>query len=182
MNRIAVVGMAGHTAFLAVERLPEPGETAKAFSVHFEPGGKGFNQALAFSRAGSRVSFAGRYGENDAYLMDLLKDSGVDTSLSLISRTETGKAIVTVSKDGENSIIVYRGANGDIPREYIERVLSRFHRGDLLILQNEIANLGGIIKLASEKKLITVLNPSPADENVKEEYFDIIDYRKVFYI
>ncbi|MBR5314097.1 MAG: ribokinase, partial [Clostridia bacterium] len=57
MSKISVIGLVGNSAFLAVDEFHKAGETLKAKSIHFEPGGKGFNQAVAAARFGCEVSF-----------------------------------------------------------------------------------------------------------------------------
>ena len=47
MSKVAVIGIVGNSVFLPVEKFHVGGETVEAKSVHFELGGKGFNQAVA---------------------------------------------------------------------------------------------------------------------------------------
>ena len=46
MSKIAIIGIVGNSVFLPVDEFGVGGETVDAKSVHFELGGKGFNQAL----------------------------------------------------------------------------------------------------------------------------------------
>ena len=62
MNKVAVIGMVGNSAFLSVDRFHLAGETVAATGIHFEPGGKGFNQAVAAARFGAEVAFLGAVG------------------------------------------------------------------------------------------------------------------------
>ena len=62
MNKVAVIGVAGNSVFLSVGRFASEGETVEAQSVHFEPGGKGFNQAVAAARYGADVAFLSATG------------------------------------------------------------------------------------------------------------------------
>lgn len=62
LGKIAVIGMVGNSAFLSVERFLQPGETVAASGIYFEPGGKGFNQAVAAARFGAQVAFLGAVG------------------------------------------------------------------------------------------------------------------------
>ena len=50
MSKIAVIGMVGSSAFLPVDRFHTGGETAVAKDFHLEPGGKGYNAAVAAKR------------------------------------------------------------------------------------------------------------------------------------
>ena len=62
MSRVAVIGIVGNSVFLEVDKFHEGGETVEARSVHFELGGKGFNQAVAAARYGAEVSFLAAVG------------------------------------------------------------------------------------------------------------------------
>ena len=71
MSRIAVIGIAGNSVFLPVSEFHVGGETVEASSVHFEPGGKGFNQAVAAKRSGGVVSFFAAVGKmKNKFLVD----------------------------------------------------------------------------------------------------------------
>lgn len=95
---------------------PAPGETVVTNSIDFFPGGKGANQAVAAATAGFdvRVQMLGAVGEDvagDVQLAALLS-AGVDASLvRRVIGTPTGRAYITVSHDGQNSIVVGLGAN-----------------------------------------------------------------------
>ena len=52
-------------------------------------------------------------------------------------------------------------------REFVDRVISKFERGDILLLQNEINELSYIIDKAYERGLEIILNPSPYDQNLE---------------
>lgn len=124
-----------------VEHIVQPGETLVADTLSKFPGGKGLNQAIAIAKAGVEVYFAGCIGEDDTMLRPILKQAGVEISNLLPVKEPTGQAIIQVDKNGENSIIIYRGANGAVTKEQIDKVLKQFEEGDLLLLQNEVSNL-----------------------------------------
>ena len=143
-----------------------PGETMAAEKVETFCGGKGLNQSVALARAGSRVFHAGCVGAADGgMLLDCLRDSGAD--VSLVRRLEdcpTGHAIIQVDRSGENCILLFGGANQAITRRQIDETLAGFDPGDLLVLQNEISELGWLITAAAEKGMVIALNPSPMTE------------------
>ena len=150
-----------------VEHIVQPGETLVADRLSKFPGGKGLNQAIAISKAHVPVFFAGCIGEDDTMLRPILKQSNVDISSLQEVKESTGQAIIQVDKNGENSIVIYRGANGAVTEDYIDRVLKQFDAGDILLLQNEISNLLYLIKKASEMGMKIILNPSPFEEQLK---------------
>ena len=74
-----------------------------------------------------------------------------------------------MDKNGQNSILLFGGANRSQWRENIDEILESFQAGDVLLLQNEINNLEYIIEKAWEKKLIIALNPSPIRAYLKTQ-------------
>lgn len=150
-----------------VEHIVRPGETLVADKISKYPGGKGLNQAIAIAKAGAQVYFAGCIGKDDTMLRPILMESGVDVSCLLSVEETTGQAIIQVDANGENSIIIHRGANGLVTTGHIDQVLAEFEDGDMLLVQNEISNLLYLIKSASEKGMKIILNPSPFEEMLK---------------
>lgn len=151
-----------------VDDFVKPGETKKSLSFQVFPGGKGLNQSVALARAGAAVYHAGKIGTDGQWLADLMKTSGVDTTLVEKAKCDTGKAIIQVSDTGQNAIILYEGANQEMDRKYIERVLDQFCAGDILVLQNEINLVPEMIELARQRGLKIALNPSPANEVIHQ--------------
>ena len=160
----------------SVDNMVNPGETISAKSVEKFPGGKGLNQSIACARAGVPVFHAGHIGGDGEFLREIMKNSGVDTRYLKTTDKLTGNAIIQVTPNGENSIIVYGGANREITKEYVDEVLSDFAENDFLILQNEISEIPYIIEKASEIGMKIVLNPSPFDERIKTIDFDKLSY------
>ena len=151
-----------------VEHIVQPGETLVAGKMSRFPGGKGLNQSIAIAKAGAKVYLAGCVGQDDTILRPVLLEAGVDISNLSVVEEPTGQAIIQVDKNGENSIVIYRGANGAVTKTYIDEVLERFASGDLLVLQNEVSNLQYLIKKASAKGMKIILNPSPFEESIRQ--------------
>ncbi len=117
-----MVGSANVDMVVQVRDLPKPGETVLARSYHDFPGGKGANQAMAAARLGRAVAFVGRIGPDDGgeLVRSALADEGVDVSeLRAIADQATGRAIVLVDADAENSIVVVGGANAAMQPEHV---------------------------------------------------------------
>ncbi|MCQ2771460.1 MAG: PfkB family carbohydrate kinase [Clostridia bacterium] len=87
----------------------------------------------------------------------------------------SGHAIIEVDPSGENRIILFGGANQVNDEEYAMKVLSNFEKGDYVLLQNEIALTPAVAKMAHEKGMIVVLNPSPYNEKINEIDLNNID-------
>ena len=139
-------------------------------------GGKGFNQAIALSRAGEKVSFAGLIGKDGTFLLDSLKSEGIDTALVDKINTPSGHAVIQVDTEGQNCILVVSGANGCVSKEYINLVLSKFTAGDIIVLQNEISNIEYVIEKAHAIGMKNFFNPSPCDFKIGSCNLDYVDF------
>ncbi len=150
-----------------VDHIIAPGETENSGSVMENCGGKGLNQSIALSKAGVSVFHAGQVGEEGSLLIEKCKENGVDATYIKKIPGRTGHTIIQVDKNGQNSIILFGGANRQLTKEYIDEVLSAFDRGDIILLQNEVNLLDHIIDRAFEKGMTIILNPSPFDDALK---------------
>ena len=151
-----------------VEHFPMPGETLSSDSYEVHVGGKGLNQSVALAKAGAQVRHAGAVGEDGGFLLDYLKSTGVDTSLVKVADVATGHAIIEVDKNGQNSILLFGGANKAVSPEYCDKVLENFGTGDVILLQNEISSVGYIMEAAYKKGMRIAFNPSPIDDSIKD--------------
>lgn len=137
------------------------GETIHALSRSVFPGGKGLNQSIALARAGAKVYHAGCVGKDGELLRSLLRENGVEIPFLATVEEATGYALIQVQPDGENSIVLYAGANEQITGEMAEKVLAHFEKGDVLLLQNEISAIPEIAEAAAEKGMRIFYNPAP---------------------
>lgn len=161
----------------SLDHFVQKGETISSEALHIFPGGKGLNQSVALGRAGVSVSHAGAVGKDGDFLLELLKESCVDTKyIQVLEGVQTGTAIIQNDKSGDNCIILYSGANHQITKEQIANTISDFEKGDFLVLQNEINGMESIMRVAEEKGLKIVLNPSPMNEKILELPLQYVDY------
>ncbi len=151
-----------------VDHIVLPGETIDAADVQTNCGGKGLNQSIALARAGAQVFHAGMIGEDGGALLDACRDTGVDVGLVRTVEGRTGHAIIQVDRLGQNSIVLFGGANRALTASYIEEALEGFGPDDVIVLQNEVNMLPQIIEAASTRGLRIVLNPSPFDDRIAE--------------
>lgn len=149
-----------------VDHIVISGETISSSEMNTFPGGKGLNQSIALARAGAKVYHAGMIGEDGLVLLELLEKEGVNCDNVKIINEKTGTAFIQVDHNGQNSIIVYGGANRKITEQYIDNVLRSFDDEDIILLQNEISNIDYIIKKSFEKEMKIVFNPSPVDDKL----------------
>ena len=159
----------------SVDRIVAPGETISSFSLSRGAGGKGANQAAALAKAGMETCMAGKIGRDGEFLLELLESYGVRTEHVIRYDGPSGQAIIQVDKDGQNSIVLFSGGNGLVRPEEIDHVLSAFGKGDLVLLQNEIANTDLLMKKAKSLSLRIALNPSPWNERARDLPLDLAD-------
>ncbi|MEZ5997213.1 MAG: ribokinase [Hyphomonas sp.] len=120
---ITVVGSINLDIVATGPDLPRPGETVTNARLARHPGGKGANQALAAKRLGANVQLVGAVGADEmaTEALSLLQEGGVDLSnVAHINGETTGAALIAVSADGENQIVVCPGANNALRPEDIE--------------------------------------------------------------
>ena len=151
------------------------GETLAANSYQMFAGGKGANQSVALAQAGACVYHAGKIGGDDNWLLDKLTEFGVDMTHTLVGNAPTGHAVIQVDLTGRNAIVIFGGANRQIDREHMERSLSHFSRGDLLLLQNEINGVSHLIEAGHSQELTVCFNPAPYDPAVQQYPLDMVD-------
>ncbi|MDF7640513.1 ribokinase [Bifidobacterium sp. ESL0784] len=152
------------------------GQTITSSGLNQYPGGKGLNQSIAAGKAGAAIRHAGMIGEDGVFLRDLLDQAGVDTSEVEVSKKErTGNAIIQRNHDGDNCIVLYSGANRAFTKDFVDEVLSKFDKGDWLLVQNETNLLGYIVEQAHRRGMKVAMNPSPADELLDEVDLSLVD-------
>ena len=128
---ITVVGSVNLDLVASGAPLPHPGETVTGARLARYPGGKGANQALAAARLGHKVRLIAAVGHDDMAeeALKLLREGGVDLSAThYLNGETTGVALIAVSPEGENLIVVCPGANNalsasDVEGENIEHML-----------------------------------------------------------
>ncbi len=139
---VIVLGSANRDYTVVVDRHPLPGETLLGGNIATGTGGKGANQAAAAARAGARPIFVGAVGDDSTGtdMLTELSDAGVDVShVARTAEAPTGVALITVSKAGENTIVVAAGANATLrPESTAALVASLITPGSVLLSQLEI--------------------------------------------
>lgn len=137
--------------FYRVPHLPGPGETLAATEFQQGLGGKGANMSVAAARAAARVVHIGAVGPDGAWAIERLLEYGVDTRHITMIETATGHANITVDAQGENSIVLFSGANHNVSDQMIGAALSEASPRDFLLMQNE--TLGQMFAAQTAKTL-----------------------------
>lgn len=149
------------------EKLPAWGETFMGRGFQLGPGGKGSNQAVAAARAGARVSFLSKLG-NDPFgdlARATYRDEGIDTRHLLATATPTGAAaIILDAHSGENAIIVVPGACFELTPEEVDGMRDLIGESAIFVTQLELAlpTVERGLALARSLGVPTILNPAPA--------------------
>ena len=165
--RIVVVGSANTDLQFMSDAVPRGGETifGTGFDIGF--GGKGANQAVAASLCGAHVGMVAAVGGDllGAETLRNFKSRGVDTSgVRVIDAAATGAALILVEPDGENRIIVVKGANDLLRPADVDAAASQLAAADLILLQFEIplATVYHTIRFAKAHNVRCMVNPAPA--------------------
>ncbi|MEU8412450.1 ribokinase [Amycolatopsis japonica] len=162
-SQVLVIGSANADLVVPVDRRPGGGETVLGGDTILSPGGKGANTAVAAARLGADVALLGAVGD-DPYgelLKRSLAESGVDTGSLRTSERPTGIAYITVTPDGENSILVSPGANSALRPEDVD-----LDGAEIVVLSLEIPleTVEHAVAKAVDHHVKTLLNLSPAAE------------------
>ena len=161
MKRVLNIGSLNIDRCYDVEDFVRAKETISALGYATHTGGKGLNQSVALARAGAQVTHAGAVGEDGEMLLQVLRDSGVDTAHMLRVPGPSGHAIIQIDPKGQNCILIYAGANAAVDKAYVDRVLSGFAPGDILLLQNETTSVAYAMEQGKKQGMYVALNPSP---------------------
>ncbi|MGM5471643.1 ribokinase [Bacillus pumilus] len=179
MSHIVVVGSCSMDLVVTSNKRPNAGETVLGESFKTVPGGKGANQAVASARLGADVYMIGRVGD-DTYGQDILsnlQDQGVRTSyMKPVTEMESGTAHIILA-EGDNSIVVVKGANNEVTPDYVREALSTIDDIGMVLIQQEIPEetVEAVCAICSEKEIPVILNPAPA-RKVSQQVLDQATY------
>jgi ribokinase len=165
---VVVVGSLNVDLVVRAKRLPQAGETVAGQSFETFSGGKGFNQAVAAKRTGSRVAMIGKVGQDQFGLRlrsALQNEAIVSNHVTECSdpHTSTGTALITVDAQGRNQIVVVPGANFAWDSQEIEKASTLIQKAKMLLLQLEVPVSICIqaAQLAQQHGVKVMLTPAP---------------------
>ena len=166
-NKVTVVGSLNVDTTLRIKRMPLPGETLAAADKTSAAGGKGANQAVAAARSGAQTAFVGQVGTDNGGEMMIkdLQDNGIDTTgIRENGQVGTGSAAILLDEDGQNSILVYGGANQQLSVDDVVAAKQQIAAADFVIAQFETPQAATLkaFQIAKENGVKTILNPAPA--------------------
>src|ERR1700719_4775684 len=164
--RIAVVGSANIDLTTFTDRFPKPGETifGQRFDLGF--GGKGANQAVAARLCGADVFMVARVG-NDLFgpaTIDNFKKLGIDTThVKQVEGLSSGVAPIFVEPNGQNRILVMKGANDALKAADVDAAADVLKTADCIVLQFEIPleTVYYTVAFARKHGIRCMVNPAP---------------------
>jgi ribokinase len=163
---ITVIGSNMIDLITRVNRMPRQGETVEAPDFDLGFGGKGANQAVAASLLGAEVVLIARVGD-DIFGREVIKNFesfGIDTAYVEVAKgTTNGVAPIFVGEDGNNSILIIKGANAFVSKEDVERASEKILKSDLILLQLEIPleTVYYAVEFGHTHNIPVLLNPAP---------------------
>lgn len=158
-----------------VDHFVQPGETIGSSNYQMLLGGKGANQSIALAKAGTDVKHVGRINNHDAQFKQTMIKQGIDCKYVVCSDTPTGHAIIQVTPNGENAIVLFGGANQEITHKDVLHALDSASEGDWVLTQNETSGIEDVLVQAKQHGLNVAFNPAPMTESVKQLPHECID-------
>jgi len=185
--KLTVVGSLNYDVVTFVDKVPQAGETimAKTFETHI--GGKGLNQTVSMAKLTNDfpVRIIGSVG-SDSFgkeILSSLENLHINTDCVKVltdSKIKTGVATILVEANGQNRIMVTRGANNFT--KYTSAELAELFPSEddaeYVVLQNEIPDPCSIMEWINDKRPKTrvVYNPSPFNAcEVPEKVWSFVD-------
>ncbi len=170
--QVVVVGSFIQDLAFFVPEFPQPGESTVG-DLRTGPGGKGFNQAVAATRAGAPTLFVGAVGQDaaGATARKFANTIGVRAHFVTKKKEPTGAASIAVNSAGQNQIMVALGANLALhPRDVPAAALLS---ATVVVCQAEcdLKTVAHVLRTARKAGAITVLNPAPMRAGVDAALF-----------
>src|SRR5271154_4176782 len=165
--RVAVVGSANVDLTTFTDRFPKPGETifGQKFDLGF--GGKGANQAVAARLCGAEVFMVARVGSDlfGPATIENFRKLDIDTThVKQVEGLSSGVAPIFVEPDGQNRILVVKGANEALRPADVDAAAEMLKSADCIVLQFEIPleTVYYAVAFARKHGIRCIVNPAPA--------------------
>ena len=180
MKNIYIVGSINTDLVITTPYMPKAGETLTGSGFFVARGGKGANQAVAAARLSGKVVMCGCVGDDDfgKSAVKAFTEVGIDVShIRAVSGVPSGTAVIII-ENGDNRIILDKGANAELSEKDIDEALKNAKAGDIYLtqLENPIEIIGYGLKKAREKGMYVILNPAPANKGIVPylKYCDLV--------
>jgi ribokinase len=176
--KVVSFGSLNYDLSIWLDRLPGPDETLRAQRMEAFSGGKGANQATAAARLGATAHMVGCVGDDDRgrWLLSVLNNSGVDTSLVRVVEEPTGTAVPLITS-ADVSIVIVAGANASTGIADADAAAEVIAVADVLLLQGEVGAAGArrAAQAARSGGTTVVFNPAPVDPFLVEAVAPLTD-------
>jgi len=160
--KLLIFGLCGQSVFLRVPHFHRPEETLHASSLFTEPGGKGYNQAVAARRMGADVVFCGAIGRDadGECCTQRLLDEGIAPRMTE-KDGRTAYAAILTDDNGENRVTVYPGVQ--LCAQDVRECEREFAAADMVLLTPEIPEeaFAVAVRMAKAHGVKLVVNPAP---------------------
>ena len=165
--RIAVIGSANIDLTTFTNQFPKPGETifGQRFDLGF--GGKGANQAVAARLCGAEVFMVARVGSDlfGPATIENFRKQGIDpTHVKQVEGLSSGVAPIFVEPNGQNRILVVKGANDALKPADVDAAAETLKTADCIVLQFEIPveTVYYTVGFARKHGIRCIVYPAPA--------------------
>lgn len=164
--RIAVVGSANIDLVTFADNFPQPGQTIFGQDFDLGFGGKGANQAVAARLCGAQVSMVARVG-SDLFGPATIKNfeaQGIEAAhVRVVEGVSSGVAPIFVEPNGQNRIIVVKGANDRLLPADVDEAAPVLKLADCIIMQFEIPleTVYYTARFARANGIKCIVNPAP---------------------
>ena len=165
--KITVIGSASTEMIFRAPIIPAAGDTILGSSFSMSPGGRGLIQAIAAARAGGKVVFIARTG-NDIFgeqVTKVLQEEEIDATFLIRDNVlASGISSVVINSRGESGITVTPGANINLSENDITRAKDSILSADVVLLQLDIPRETVRFAASSARAsgVRVILNPSPS--------------------
>lgn len=165
--RVAVIGSANIDLTTFADRFPNPGETIFGQNFDLGFGGKGANQAAAARLCGADVFMVARVGCDlfGPATIENFKKMGIDTThVKQVAGLSSGVAPIFVEPNGQNRILVVKGANDSLKPSDVDAAAEMLKAADCIVLQFEIPldTVYYAVEFARKNSIRCIVNPAPA--------------------
>lgn len=161
-----MVGSANIDLTTFADRFPNAGETifGQRFDLGF--GGKGANQAVAGRLCGADVFMVARVGSDlfGPATIENFEKLGIDTThVKQVEGWSSGVAPIFVEPNGQNRILVVKGANDALRPADVDAAAEMLKSTDCIVLQFEIPleTVYYTVAFARKHGIRCILNPAP---------------------
>jgi ribokinase len=165
--RIAVIGSANIDLTTFAKQFPKPGETIFGDRFDLGFGGKGANQAVAARLCGAEVFMVARVGSDlfGPATIENFRKQGIDpTHVKQVEGLSSGVAPIFVEPNGQNRILVVKGANDALRAADVDAAAETLKTVDCVVLQFEIPleTVYYAVEFARTHGIRCIVNPAPA--------------------